>query len=98
MCLIFYPSNPIFCDEHLTDKNKRLLMAAKVLKQTSRVKFAWTRNNVKMRESESMCYSVIWIQDESQLNYWFHRRNKYPKGGKRPQNAEEKLHGTCNFK
>lgn len=66
------PSTPILCDDHLTEKNKRLLMAAKTLKQSGKVKYVWTRNGkVKMREADDG--PIISIQDESQLEDWYYK-------------------------
>lgn len=64
------PSTSIFCDEHLSAKNRRLLGAALALKSSKKIKHVWHRNGmVKVREDDNT--PVIWVQDESQLERWY---------------------------
>ncbi len=60
------PNQPMYCDDQLTNENKRLLMMAKRLKKDGHFRFVWIRNcNVIVRVNEAD--KAIQVKDEEHL-------------------------------
>ncbi len=66
-CIGLSPALPIFCDDHLTMRNKYLLKLAKDLKKEGIIQFVWVRDCTIFIKAEETGPTMI-IKEEAQID------------------------------